>query len=238
MGRGVAQRIACEGAAVAVADVSPERNAVAADLTAAGHAALAIPLDVRVAADHANALAAVLERFGRLDTLIYCAGIYPRASLLETDETLWHRVIDVNLTGAFLACRAVVPYLAAHGGGSIVTLGSLHARRGSSNLVAYSVAKGGLLTLTRNLAASYARDQIRVNCVQPGWVLTEGELAVRGLQPEQAAQYAEETKARIPLGRLQTPEDIAAMVAFLISNEASQITGQVIGVDGGMGGRW
>jgi len=169
--------------------------------------------------------------------MVYCAGIFPRATLLETDEALWHQVIDTNLTGAFLACRAVIPHMVAQGGGAIVTIGSLHAAAGSRNLFAYAVSKGGLVTMTRNLAAAHARDRIRVNCVHPGWVLSEGELAIRGLVAGQAEQFAEQIGDDIPLGRLQTPEDIARTVAFLLSDNALQITGQVIAVDGGLGGR-
>lgn len=237
IGRGIAEGCAAEGANVAIADISPERDSLAARLTQEGVEALAPALDVRIAADHELAVAETVERFGRIDGMIYCAGIFPRATLPATDETLWHRVIDTNLTGAFLACRVVIPHMIANGGGSIVTIGSLHAHRGARNLLAYSASKGGLVTLTRNLAAAYASDRIRVNCVHPGWVLSEGELAVNQLEADRAEQFAEQVGADIPLGRMQTPEDIAHMVTLLLSDDSSQITGQVIAVDGGLGGR-
>ena len=237
IGRGIVERCAAEGARVAIADISLERDPLAARLAGEDDGALALPLDVRNSADHERAVARTLEYFGRLDGMVYCAGIFPRATLLETDEALWHQVIDTNLTGAFLACRAVIPHMVAQGGGAIVTIGSLHAAAGSRNLFAYAVSKGGLVTMTRNLAAAHARDRIRVNCVHPGWVLSEGELAIRGLVAGQADQFAEQIGDDMPLGRLQTPEDIAHTVAFLLSDNALQITGQVIAVDGGLGGR-
>jgi NAD(P)-dependent dehydrogenase (short-subunit alcohol dehydrogenase family) len=237
IGRGIAERCAAEGANVVIADISAERDLLAARLSQEGAETLASALDARIAADHERVVAEAIERFGRIDGMIYCAGIFPRATLPETDEILWHLVIDTNLTGAFLACRIVIPHMVTRGGGSIVTIGSLHAHRGARNLLAYSASKGGLVTLTRNLAAAYASDRIRVNCVHPGWVLSEGEVAVRQLEAGGVEQFAERMGADIPLGRMQTPEDIADMVTLLLSDHSSQITGQVIAVDGGLGGR-
>ena len=237
IGRGIVERCAGEGARVVIADLSPDREDVAARLAAEGVTALALPLDVRHAEEHVQVVAGAVARFGRIDAMVYSAGIFPRATLLQTDDDLWQRVIDINLTGAFLACRALAPQMTAQGGGSIVTIGSLHARRGSPHLVAYAASKGGLVTLTRNLAAGLAADRIRVNCVHPGWVMSEGEQAVRGLDDTQVAQFVQESGNTVPLGRMQTPDDIARMVAFLLSDAASQITGQIIAVDGGMSGR-
>jgi NAD(P)-dependent dehydrogenase (short-subunit alcohol dehydrogenase family) len=238
IGRGIAERCAAEGASVVIADLSPERDNVAAAIGARGAPALALPLDARRAEDHEDVVTAAVARFGRIDALVYSAGIFPRGTLLETDEALWHAVLATNLTGAFLACRAVVPRMAAQGGGAIVTIGSLHARRGSASLLAYAVSKGGLVTLTRNLAAALARDRIRVNCVHPGWVLSEGEIAVRGIHEAQARQFALEAGSRIPLGRMQAPDDIAHAVVYLVSDEAAQVTGQEIAVDGGLSERF
>ncbi|MGH2411302.1 MAG: SDR family NAD(P)-dependent oxidoreductase, partial [Chloroflexota bacterium] len=138
IGRGIAEQCAAEGARLVIADRSPERDTVALAL---GQPSVAIPLDARVAEDHARVSVETMERFGRIDVLVYCAGIFPRATLLETDEALWRSVLDTNLTGAFFACRAVVPHMAARGGGAIITIGSLHAQRGSANMLAYAVSK-------------------------------------------------------------------------------------------------
>src|SRR6185437_4506836 len=213
----------------------PERDAVALAL---GHPAAALPLDARVAEDHEQVAAETMARFGRIDVLVYCAGIFPRATLLETDESLWRSVLDTNLTGAFFACRAIVPHIAARGGGAIITIGSLHARRGSANMLAYAVSKGGLVTLTRNLAGALAPQGIRVNCVNPGWVLSEGEMAVQHVGPDKAERFSEEMAHTIPLGRLQTAQDIAHAVVFLASDQAAQVTAQIIDVDGGLGCRF
>ena len=234
IGRGIAERCAEEGASLVIADLSLEREAVAAALGAG--TALALPLEVRDAGDHLRVIEETIARFGRIDALVYGAGIFPRARLLETDEALWRRVIEINLTGAYLACQAVVPQMTAQGGGAIVTIGSLHARRGSPELFAYAVSKGGLVTLTLNLAAALAPDRIRVNNVAPGWVMSEGERAVRGLEDhEQVSSFAAEAGRRIPSGRMQTPGDIAGTVAYLLSDDATQVTGQIIAVDGGLG---
>lgn len=235
IGRGIAERCAAEGARVVIADRSEERDAAAAAIGATAASVLALPLDVRTGADHERVVRETATRFGRVDALVYCAGIFPRAGLLETDDDLWRRVLDTNLTGAFLACRATVPVMRAQGGGAIVAIGSLHANRGSPELFAYAVSKGGLVTLVRNLAGGLAPDRIRVNCVHPGWVLSEGEQAIRGLEASQSESFAQEAARRIPLGRMQTPGDIAGTVAYLLSEDAAQVTGQIIAVDGGLG---
>ena len=235
IGRGIVERCAAEGARLVIADLNQERDNVALAL---GGPAVALPLDARVAEDHERMAAEIMARFGRIDVLVYYAGIFPRATLLETDESLWHAVLDTNLTGSFLACHAVVPHMAARGGGAIITIGSLHAHRGSANMLAYAVSKGGLVTLTRNLAGALAPQGIRVNCVNPGWVLSEGEMAVQHVAPDQAERFAEDVAHTMPLGRLQTAQDIAHAVVYLASAQAAQVTAQIIDVDGGLGCRF
>jgi NAD(P)-dependent dehydrogenase (short-subunit alcohol dehydrogenase family) len=167
------------------------------------------------------------------DVLVNNAGIFPHAGLLEMEEAFWDRIMDVNLKGAYLLCQAVVPGMIARGGGSIVNIGSLHAAKGGPDMLAYAVSKAGIVTLTRNLAASLARHRIRVNCVHPGWVASEGEVA--RLQAEgDAGDALERAIAHMPLGRMQTGDDIAAAVAFIASPWADQITGQQLTVDGGI----
>jgi len=239
IGRGIVEQCAMEGARVAIADRSPERDSVAATLRERGYSALPLELDTRLHAAHEETVAHVIAHFGRLDALVYCAGVFPRATLFETDEELWHTVIDTNLTGAFLACRVAVPRMIAQGGGTITTIGSLHAQGGTADRFAYGISKGGLVTLTLNLASAFARDGIRVNCVHPGWVLSEGEMALRGVATdEEVAQFLSDTGKRIPLGRMQTPEDVGRAVVYLASDAAAQVTGQIIAIDGGLGLRW
>jgi len=114
---------------------------------------------------------------GGIDVLVNNAGIFPRADLQETNEVFWEKVMGVNLKGSYLMCQAAVPGMIRKGGGNIVNIGSLHASRGEDNTMAYAVSKGGIVTLTRNLAFSLNKHRIRVNGVHPGWVASEGEVA-------------------------------------------------------------
>ncbi|MDG0810034.1 SDR family NAD(P)-dependent oxidoreductase [Cohnella rhizosphaerae] len=152
--------------------------------------------------------------------------------MLDTTAGTWDRVMETNLKSMFLCCKACVPHMKRQGQGAIVNLGSSHAQVGLPELLAYSVSKGGVSTLTRNLAGAHARDRIRVNCVNPGWVLTEKELAEREAAG-QSSDWIRERGRSLPLGRLQTGQDAANAVLFLVSRYAEQITGQIVNVDGG-----
>jgi len=170
---------------------------------------------------------------GGLDILVNAAGIFPRGSLADTDDALWDRILDVNLKGVFHCCQAFVPLMKGRDqGAAIVNVGSVNATAGAPNLFAYSVSKGGVSTLTRNLAKALAAAKIRVNCVHPGWVLTPGEMRIQQ-QEGRPANWPESEGRHIPLGRILLPEDIAPAIVFLSSPEASQITGQEFAIDGG-----
>lgn len=234
IGAAVARRLAEEGAAVVVADIAPGGGEFAERLRAAGARAEFVHTDIG-RADRTDAMvAAAVDVFGGLDLLAHCAGIFPRATLEETTEPVWNRIMDTNLKGSYHVCRSAVPALIARGAGSIVAVGSMNAYGGADNLFAYSVSKGGLWTMVRNLAKALAKHRIRVNCVTPGWVSSEGELELhRRMGAPQDWLSAEGSK--LPFGRLQSPDDIAAAILFLLSDEAGQITGQDLAVDGGMG---
>lgn len=232
IGKGIASCFAQQGASVVIADVAPQGPAAAEQFRAEGYAVEFIHTDVRSIAE-TQAMVELAERtYGGLDILVNCAGIFPRATLLETTEELWDKVIDINLKGVFLCCQAAVPAMLRRGGGSIINIGSLHARGGLPELFAYAASKGGVQTMTRNLARALVKQKIRVNCVHPGWVASEGERALRDAQgfPD---DWVETMGSKLPLGRLQTPDDIAAAVLFFASDEANQITGQEMTVDGG-----
>jgi NAD(P)-dependent dehydrogenase (short-subunit alcohol dehydrogenase family) len=233
IGRGCAELLAREGAAVVVADIREEqaRNVVDAINKRGGNAAY-FPTDVCDEDQCARVVNLTIEKFKRLDILINNAGWFPRATLEETTTELWEGVIRTNLRGPFYCCKYAVPHMRTVGGGSIINIGSINGIQGLSNLVAYSAAKGGLLALTRTLAGALAEDRIRVNYVIPGWVLTEGETALH-LASGKTLEQLRRSGQTLPLGRHQTVEDVAYVVVYLASDESTQITASVINVDAG-----
>jgi NAD(P)-dependent dehydrogenase (short-subunit alcohol dehydrogenase family) len=233
IGRGIAEAFAREGAAVVAANRSAAtgEETVRRIVEAEGKAVFQ-PTDVTREADCAAAVEQAVRQFGKLDVLVNNAGIFPRATLEETTAELWERILATNLRGPFFMCKHAVPELRRAGGGSIVNLGSTNVYCGLPNLFAYSCSKGGLLTLTRNLARALAPDRIRANLLNPGWVISEGELVVQAVEGHDAA-WLEEAGRRQPLGRHQVPEDAAMAAVFLASDESSQVTGVELNCDAG-----
>lgn len=233
IGRGCAEQFTREGAGVVIADVlDADGEATAAALVVDGGAACYVHCDVQSEDECRSLIATAIAAYGRLDVLINNAGRYPRATLEETTTELWDSLLNVNLRGAFYCCKHAVPRLRDAGGGSIINIGSINGIQGLPNLVAYAAAKGGLLTLTRTLAGALARDRIRVNYIIPGWVLSEGELALHaanGITEEELLRRG----AALPLGRHQTPLDTAYAAVYLASDESSQVTGTTVHVDAG-----
>ncbi|WAH35306.1 SDR family NAD(P)-dependent oxidoreductase [Alicyclobacillus dauci] len=233
IGKAVVKRFAKHGAAVVVADNSPVGYELSKACRQLGQRVEFTMADVRNTLDLTKAVDLAQDRFGGLDILVNSAGIFPRGTLEETTDDLWDRIMDINLKGVYHACRAVVPALIDQGGGVIINIGSLNAFGGTPDLFAYSTSKGAVTTLTMNLARALAKHGIRVNCVHPGWVVTEGEMDIQ-LQAGQPENWMVTGASKIPLGRLQTPDDIASCVLFLASDDACQITGQSLAVDGGL----
>ncbi len=233
IGRGCAELLAREGARVVIGDVlHDEGEATVAAIRSNGGAALFQRADVTQEDQCAALIDRAVEVYGRLDGLVNVVGWFPRATLEETTTELWEQVMAVNLRGAFYCCKYAVPRLRAAGGGSIVNIGSINGIQGLPNLVAYASAKGGLLALTRTLAGAYAAERIRVNYVIPGWVLSEGEMALhqsRGVGAEELRRAGE----GLPLGRHQTPADTAYAVLYLVSDESAQVTGTIMHIDAG-----
>ncbi|RAP76782.1 SDR family NAD(P)-dependent oxidoreductase [Paenibacillus montanisoli] len=229
IGRAIAMRFLQCGARVVIAD-SDEGGLDTAKRLAEreGHARVHfIRCDVSKRSEIEALVDGTARHFGAVDVLVNNAGIFPRADLLQTDEAFWDNVLGINLKGAYLLCQAVVPAMMERGGGVIVNIGSNHAAAGEPATMAYAVSKGGIVTLTKNLAKALAKHNIRVNCVQPGWVASEGEVArwkANGMDEEQIAALS---------ARVQTGEDIADAVVFLASGMSKQIIGQVLVVDGG-----
>lgn len=228
IGLATASRLAAEGAALALVD--RDGGAVrraAQDLLGSSVRALALEADVSDARALADAFDEAAGKLGKLDVVINSAGIIARGNLAETSEDEWRRVLEIDLHSMFHSARAAVPLLRAAGGGAIVNVASVAGSRGSVN-VAYAAAKGGVISLTRQLAGELASDRIRVNSVSPGFTVTGLNRDLRGSSAE--SRWAR----RIPLARYADAQEIAAACAFLASVDASYITGTDLVVDGGL----
>jgi 3-oxoacyl-[acyl-carrier protein] reductase len=170
---------------------------------------------------------ATAKHFGRVDLLVANAGIWEGAPVEEMSEAVWDRVIDANLKGTWTACRAVVPFMKEQGSGAIVIVSSTAGQRGEAGYSNYAASKGGQISFTKALAAELAPN-IRVNSVAPGWVDTELNAVVFGDAP-----FKQKIIDTIPLGRVATADDIALAIAFLASDWAASITGEILNVNGG-----
>ncbi len=233
IGRAAAELLAREGARVVVASrTAATGEETVAAIRRAGGEALYVETDVSQEADCVGLVKQAVERFGRLDVLVNNAAIYPRASLAETTVDFWREIMATNLEGPFLLCREAVPRMLAVGGGSIVNVGSFNGLAGGANLLAYSVAKGGLLTLTRNIAGAFCRDNIRVNYLIPGWNITETEKVIQAREGHDPAWLAQ-AEAHQPGGRFSVPADAAHGILWLASDESVFVNGAVINTDGG-----
>jgi NAD(P)-dependent dehydrogenase (short-subunit alcohol dehydrogenase family) len=233
IGRACAELLACEGAKVVIAS----RSAATGEETVrriveAGGEGTFVETDVSREADCVRLIDRTAEMHGRLDVLVNNAAIYPRATLEETTLDLWHKILATNLDGPFVLCREAVPRMIRGGGGSIINMGSFNGLAGTANLTAYSVAKGGLLTLTRNVAAAYSQEGIRVNYVIPGWVLTENERVIQALEGHDAA-WLDAQAGNQPSRRFSRPEDAAYAVLYLASDESAHVSGTILNTDGG-----
>ncbi len=231
MGATEASMFAAEGASVVIGDILDEEGeATAAGIRTAGGQCHYHHLDVTSEGDWNDAVAAAIDRFGKLDVLVNNAGIGSNSfQIHEEPVELWDRTIDVNLKGVFLGTRAAIPAMKEAGGGSIINISSqLGIVAVPYNGAAYQTAKGGVRILTKAAALQYAADGIRVNSVHPGPIVTEMTRAGRD-NPERL----EIMLARIPMGRYGEPEEVAHAVVYLASDESAFVTGSEVVVDGG-----
>ncbi|WP_405166261.1 SDR family oxidoreductase [Nocardia sp. NBC_01499] len=219
MGAAHARLLASQGAKVVIADILADDGKALADEL--GDNAAYVQLDVTDPEQWKAAVEAAVQQFGRLDVLVNNAGIAGIAPLAETTPESWRKIIDINLTGTFLGMQAAVPAMLEHGG-SIVNISSVEGLRGSQGLHAYVASKFGVRGITKSVALEYARFDVRVNSIHPGFVDTQ---MTEGLKAEELG---------IPLGRAAKPAEVSDLVLFLASDEARYCTGSEFVIDGGL----
>jgi 2-deoxy-D-gluconate 3-dehydrogenase len=230
IGLGMAKGLAGAGARVVIAARNREKSEAAiGEIARLGGEAIAVPIDVADEASVESAVRSVVERLGRLDILVNNAGINIRKQPQEYTLAEWRSVLDTNLTSAFLCSRAAYPVMKAAGGGKIINIGSMMSIVGGSVAAAYSASKGGIVQLTKALAAAWARDNIQVNAVLPGWIDTELTQNAR----RQVQGLHESVLRRTPAGRWGGMDDMAGVAVFLASPGSDFVTGTAIPVDGG-----
>jgi meso-butanediol dehydrogenase / (S,S)-butanediol dehydrogenase / diacetyl reductase len=235
IGRASAHRLGQEGARIAVADIRPDAAAeTQAILSADGIEAHAITADVSVPDDAQTAVEATLARFGQLDILHNNAGVLIPGTVLTQTLADWDRTFGVNVRGMMLMARAVIPVMQQQGGGVIINTASISGMVGEPNLIAYDTSKGAVINLTRQLAVEYARDNIRCNCICPGWIDTGFNDPIFDQANMSEHDIAAMVAQFVPMNRQGTAADIAPSVAFLASDDAAYITGHALVIDGGL----
>jgi meso-butanediol dehydrogenase/(S,S)-butanediol dehydrogenase/diacetyl reductase len=235
IGAAVARALAREGASVVLVDLDPEAaRGVAAEIVGEGGKALAVVGSVSVAADAQSAARTAVDSFGRLDMVVNNAGVVVYGEVPDFGEDDWDRVLDTNLKGQFLMSKYAIPEIRKAGGGAIVNLASVQALVSQRGVAAYAASKGGVVTLTKTLALDHAKDKIRVNCVLPGSVRTPMLRQAAELAPGDPDQTIAEWGRIHPRGTVIEPEEIAAVVLFLLSDDASAVTGAGYVADAGL----
>ena len=234
IGKACAMLLSNAGAKVAVLDIDTERGEGAAkEINDQGGKALFLECDVSRDKACQRAIGCTVDNFGGLDILVNAAGIVTRASILETSEDTWDKIIAVNLKSVYLLGKHSIPLMTQAGGGVIINISSGWGLVGGKNAAAYCASKGAVVLLTKAMALDHGFQNIRVNCICPGDTDTpmlRSEAMELGLD---YAQMVEESTNDRPLGRIGTPSDIAQAVLFLTSNASSYITGSILVVDGG-----
>ncbi len=229
IGKAIANKFAEYGAKVVIGSrTKPQIQSAVDDIVSAGGEAIAVPLDVADQNQVDTFIQTAVNAYGRIDSLVYCAGVNNRQPAESYPADVWEKVLDINLTGAYRVCRSVIEAMKNKGGGSIVTITSMMAHVVTPNQSAYAASKAALLQYTRLLAVEWAKYNIRVNAVSPGYI--ETEMTANAMKNP---DYRDVIVAKTPQQRLGLPEEIAEAVCFLASSKASFITGACLPVDGG-----
>jgi len=228
LGWAIAQRLAQDGANLIIAEIDGQSaEEKAAVIRQMERQALPVQMDVSRWTEVESMVKQVMSKFNRIDILVNNAGILgPYFPVMEYPEEIWDQVIAVNLKGTFLCSKAVLPFMKKQGSGNIVSMASVAGKEGNASMAPYSASKGAIIALTKTLAKEMAPYNVRVNCVSPTLIETD---MVKGMAPEQRALLT----SKIPMGRLGKPEEVAAVVRFLVSDEASFVTGQCYDISGG-----
>lgn len=234
IGRGIALRFAAEGARVGVLDINAAAcEHVMMEITQAGGQAIALPANVTQGGDVRNAVHTLADRFGWPNVLVHNAGVMPSGRIDETGEEEWDRTFAVNVKGAYLTCREMIPMMRQAGGGSIILMASITGVNGLPGLAAYSATKGALISLARAMAIDYAREGIRVNTVSPGTI--DSPMLHRFVaEQNDPARTRQAFDDMYPRGQVGTIDEVASVFVFLASDWASFVSGANYAVDGGM----
>lgn len=228
IGRAIALRLAAEGVKVAICGRNLESaEQVVAEIEAAGAEGVAVAADISRESDADGLIQTSIKRFGRLDILVNNAGITRDNLIVRMKEEEWDQVLKVNLKGTFNCTQAVAKYMMKQRSGSIVNISSVVGIVGNAGQANYSASKAGVIGLTKSSARELASRGIRVNAVAPGFIETE-------MTKRLPQEYQEKLKGLIPMGVFGQPEDVASVVAFLASDDARYITGEVVKIDGGL----
>jgi meso-butanediol dehydrogenase/(S,S)-butanediol dehydrogenase/diacetyl reductase len=239
IGRAIALELGRQGADIVIAELDQAgAKRTAEEVGALGRRSLATATDVTSRADLRAMVDRAKAEFGRIDILINNAGIYRAAATLDVTEDHWDAIMNINAKAVFFATQAVLPTMMAQKSGAIVSLASMAGKIGSKTNLPYNASKAAVVSMTKSLALAHAGEGIRVNCVCPGFVETDmwtmvsrDQSKLLGMTPE---EFTRHRKASVPLGRMETPEDVAHVVAFLAGPRSGYMTGQALSVDGGL----